>query len=39
MDLNISVLQILIKYQMIEKDAIEDLENAGKLGFENVTFG
>ena len=36
---NISVLQILIKYQLISKEQVIEIEDSGKLGFDNVTFG
>jgi uncharacterized membrane protein required for colicin V production len=38
-NINVAVLQILIKYQLVTAHEVEELEKTGKLGIENVTFG
>ena len=37
-DFNIAALQVLIKYKIVTADEVKDLEDAGKLDIENITF-
>ena len=37
-DFNISALQVYIKYQVVTSEKVKELEDAKKLGIENITF-